>query len=42
MRVALSILNDFDLNDDDKAKIGERRMDNLRFADDIALIKKKN
>ena len=40
MRVALSRVNYFDLNDDGKANIGGRRVDNLRFADDIALITK--
>ena len=29
-----------DFNDDDEAKVGGRRVNNLRFADDIALITK--
>ena len=38
-RVELRV-NYFDLNDDDEENIGGRRLDNLRFADDIALITK--
>ena len=40
MRVALSGASGMDFNDDDEAKVGGRRVNNLRFADDIALITK--
>ena len=38
MRVALSRVKNFDRNEDGKAYISERRLDYLRFADEIALI----
>ena len=40
MRVALIDTNEAESNSDDDAKFGGRKIDNLRFADDIAPLSK--